>query len=150
RDMDLAASVQDVCEEVMLRCARHLHELTGIENLVMAGGVALNCVGNGRILREGPFRRIWVQPAAGDAGGALGAALLAHHHVLGERRQPLESDGMNGALLGPSFPAAEIQDVLDREGAVYETYEEQSLLKEVAQLLAAGKVVGWFSGRMEF
>jgi carbamoyltransferase len=150
REMDLAASVQNACEEVMLRCARHLHSLTGLENLVMAGGVALNCVGNGRILREGPFRKIWVQPAAGDAGGALGAALIAHHHVLRERREPAPTDSMSGALLGPAFTDAEIQDLLEAEGAVYQQYDNEELLKEVAQLLAAGNVVGWMSGRMEF
>jgi carbamoyltransferase len=150
REMDLAASVQNACEEVMLRCARHLQVLTGLENLVMAGGVALNCVGNGRILREGPFRKIWVQPAAGDAGGALGAALIAHHHVLRERREPAPTDSMSGALLGPAFTDAEIQDLLESEGAVYQQYDNDELLKEVAQLLAAGNVVGWMSGRMEF
>ena len=103
REMDLAASIQDVTEEMMLRIARHVHKQTGSNNLCLAGGVALNCVGNGRILREGPFEEIWIQPAAGDAGGALGVALFISHQLLGEPREPQPGDGQRGSLLGPRF-----------------------------------------------
>ena len=150
REMDLAASVQEVCEDVMLKCAQHAHALTGSRNLVMAGGVALNCVGNGRILRDGPFERIWIQPAAGDAGGALGAAQLAWHHLL---RQPrvAEPDTLRGSYLGPSFSNQAIRDTLTRQKAVFHVIEdEDALLTRVASLLAEEKVVGWFHGRMEF
>ncbi len=108
REMDLAASIQKVTEEIMLRAARHLHQRTGMKNLCLAGGVALNCVGNGRILREGPFERIWIQPAAGDAGGALGAALFIWYQLLGNARSTQEPDAQRGSLLGPRFSADEI------------------------------------------
>jgi carbamoyltransferase len=151
RDMDLAASIQSVCEEIMLRMARHVHSATGLENLVLAGGVALNCVGNGRILREGPFERIWVQPAAGDAGGALGAALFAWHQILGKPRTPQAPDSQSGSFLGPSFSDAEIRQQLDAVGAVYQAHDDEStLLDQVAELLERGKVVGWVQDRMEF
>lgn len=151
REMDLAASIQSVCEEIMLRMARHAHRVTGLENLVLAGGVALNCVGNGRILREGPFERIWVQPAAGDAGGALGAALFAWHQILGKPRTPEIPDAQSGSLLGPSFSDAEIRRKLDAMGAVYHAHDDEtSLLDQVAELLEHGKVVGWVQDRMEF
>lgn len=152
REMDLAASVQAVCEEVMLRTARHLHRSTGSKNLVMAGGVALNCVGNGRIVREGPFERIWVQPAAGDAGGALGVALLAWHHVLGSPRRPDgQQDSQRCSLLGPEFDDTHIKSFLEDAGAVYHTLSsDDEVAQRTAALLAQEKVVGWFQGRMEF
>src|SRR5437764_8116779 len=117
REMDLAASVQVVCEEVMLKSARHAHELTKSKNLVMAGGVALNCVGNGRIVREGPFENIWVQPASGDAGGALGVAQLIWHHVLSMPRTPQANDSQAGSYLGPRFKTSDIAKELDAVGA---------------------------------
>lgn len=151
KEMDLAASIQVVCEEVVLRAARFCHQRTGAENLVMAGGVALNCVANGRLLREGPFRRIWVQPAAGDAGGAVGSALLAWHHVLGKERRVSASDSQQGSLLGPCFDDAEVGIYFDSIGAQYEHIDrEEELLARVAELMAQGKVVGWFQGRMEY
>ncbi|MDP3719093.1 MAG: carbamoyltransferase [Acidobacteriota bacterium] len=151
REMDLAASVQAVCEEVMLRCARQVHAVTGSKNLVMAGGVALNCVGNGRILREGPFERIWIQPAAGDAGGALGVAQLIWHHVLAEPRVVGCEDVLHGSLLGPRFPNAEVRAALDAAGARYHVIErEDDLLDRVTDLLLDEKVVGWVQDRMEF
>ncbi len=151
REMDLAASVQVVCEEVMLRCARHLHARTGLPKLVMAGGVALNCVGNGRILREGPFDDLWIQPASGDAGGALGAAWLTWHHVLGQPRTVSAPDGQHGSLLGPRYGDEEIRRCLDRANAVYRAFDsEDELVAHVAELLAQELVVGWFQGRMEF
>lgn len=151
REMDLARSVQEVTEEIMLRMARHVHAVTGMNSLCMAGGVALNCVANGRILREGPFENVWVQPASGDAGGALGAALFGWHQYLD---QPRSSDGardaMQGAYLGPAFSDDEIRKTLDTEGAVYRELGEQELTIEVTRLLANEQVVGWFQGRMEF
>jgi carbamoyltransferase len=155
REMDLARSVQDVTEEAMLRMARHVHKETGERNLCLAGGVALNCVGNGRILREGPFKRVWIQPAAGDAGGSLGAALSVWHQYLGNSRDVEEvcgahSDGMRGAYLGPSYSGEEIQQFLDSAGARYRRVPRAELAGEVARLLAEEKVVGWFQGRMEF
>ena len=151
RDMDLARSVQDVCEEVMLRMARTVHRITGQENLCLAGGVALNCVGNGRILREGPFKRLWIQPAAGDAGGALGVAeLIWHRHLKQPRTVTPGKDSMKGAYLGPSFGDAEIEAFLKGAGAAYRRLERQSLLDTTARLLADEKIVGWFNGRMEF
>jgi carbamoyltransferase len=152
REMDLAASVQVVTEEVMLRMARHVHRETGMRNLCLAGGVALNCVGNGRLLREGPFERIWIQPAAGDAGGALGVALAIHHKVLGQdRRLRSEGDSMHGSYLGPQFSDVEIEAVLREVGAVWERApDEATLVARTADLLADEKVVGWVQGRMEF
>ncbi len=151
RDMDLAASVQVVCEDVMLKCARHLHAITGSKQLVLAGGVALNCVGNGRILREGPFERIWIQPAAGDAGGALGVAQLIWHHVLGQPRRAGTADSQRGSLLGPRFDAANVRQLLDQEHlAATEFTAEDELLDAVTDLLLQEKVVGWFQDRMEF
>ncbi len=151
KEMDLARSVQVVCEEIMLRMARTAHLMTGSQNLCLAGGVALNAVGNGRLLREGPFKRIWIQPAAGDAGGALGVAQLIWHRHLGNERTVVPGrDGMNGAYLGPSFPDAEIEAFLDCTGAVYERLDRGALLDRVAADLAAERVVGWFNGRMEF
>jgi carbamoyltransferase len=150
RDMDLARSVQEVCEEVMLRMARTAHRATGLENLCLAGGVALNCVGNGRILREGPFDRIWIQPAAGDAGGALGVAQLIWHRHLKGTRQNHGRDAMKGAYLGPEFSPEAIRAYLDSVGAKYERLEPELLVGRAAELLAERKVVGWFVGRMEF
>jgi len=152
REMDLAASIQVVTEEVVLRMARHVHKETGMENLCLAGGVALNCVGNGRLLREGPFRRIWIQPAAGDAGGAVGVALAIHHKVLGnDRRVYSEGDGMHGSYLGPQDADADIEAFLKSVGAVYERHDgEDALVEAAARLLADEKVVGWHQGRMEF
>ncbi len=149
--MDLAASIQAVTEEVMLRTARHAHRLTGLKNLVLAGGVALNCVGNGRILREGPFEHIWIQPAAGDAGGALGTALFIWHQLLEKPRDPRGRDSQQGSFLGPAFSDDEICATLDRRGARYTTAAgDDQLCREVAAMLAEEKVIGWFQGRMEF
>lgn len=151
REMDLARSIQDVTEEAMLRMARHVHRETGEKNLCMAGGVALNCVGNGRILREGPFENVWIQPAAGDAGGAVGAALSVWHQYLGnERKVPSTADGMSGSYLGPEFSDAEIAATLDEEGAVYRKLTREETVAMTAAALADSKVVGWFQGRMEF
>jgi carbamoyltransferase len=151
KEMDLAASIQAVCEEVMLRACRSLHARTGQRHLVMAGGVALNCVANGRLLRDGPFEQIWIQPAAGDAGGALGAALLAWHHHFGRPRTPSSPDGQDGSLLGPSFADDEIGLYLDSVGAQYSRLDrEPALIDCVARLLADEQVIGWFQGRMEF
>jgi len=151
RHMDLAASIQAVTEEVLLRMARHLHRQTGLPNLVMAGGVALNCVANGRILRESGFENLWVQPAAGDAGGALGVALLIWFQLLEKPREPGGCDLQQGAFLGPEFSDEKIAQVLDREGAIYQTCgDEEELVDTVARLIAQQQVVGWFQGRMEF
>jgi carbamoyltransferase len=151
REMDLAASIQAVTEEIMLRCARHAHAKTGSRNLCLAGGVALNCVGNGRILRDGPFENIWIQPAAGDAGGALGVALLIWHQLLGNERKPGARDGQHGSLLGPKYSSEEVRRFLDAVGAKYTRYEDENVLCDrVADLIASEKVVGWFQGRAEF
>src|SRR6185436_11957036 len=151
KEMDLARSVQTVCEEVMLRMARTAHKITGLENLCLAGGVALNCVGNGRLLREGPFKRLWIQPAAGDAGGAVGVALAIYHKVLGnDRRHRSEGDGMNGSYLGPAFSDEEIAAFIASAGAVAEKLSPADLIERTARLLAEEKVVGWLQGRMEF
>ena len=151
REMDLAASIQSVTEEIMLRVTRYTHELTGIRNLVMAGGVALNCVGNGKVLREGPFDNIWIQPAAGDAGGALGAALFVWHQLLENPRKVDPGDAQKGSLLGPRYDDDSIQTFLDSAGAKYRRFaDEEDLVKEVAQLIAQEKVVGHMAGPMEF
>ena len=151
REMDIARSCQVVTEEVMLRIARQAHSETGSKNLCMAGGVALNCVGNGRILREGPFERMWIQPAAGDAGGALGVALaLWYRYLENERTVPAGNDAMQAALLGPQFSGDEIASFVQEQGAVAHRMEDDDLPKRVAAVLAEGKVVGWFQGRMEF
>jgi carbamoyltransferase len=151
KEMDLAASIQAVCEMVVLRAARHAHRLTGARHLVMAGGVALNCVANGRVLREGPYERIWIQPAAGDAGGALGAALLVWHHWLDRPRVVEPGDAQQGSFLGPAFDSDEVEVFLDSVGARYERFaDEATLLDRVARLIAAGQVIGWFHGRMEY
>jgi len=151
KEMDLARSVQEVCEEVMMRMARTVHRATGMEDLCLAGGVALNCVGNGKILRGGPFKRLWIQPASGDAGGALGVAqLIWHRHCARPRVVCDGKDSMKGAYLGPSFSDSEIQRYLDSVGAKYHRLERQELLDTTADLLADEKIVGWFNGRMEF
>jgi carbamoyltransferase len=198
KEMDLARSVQVVCEEIMLRMARTAHRETGLSDLCLAGGVALNCVGNGRLLREGPFRRLWIQPAAGDAGGALGVAqLIWHRHERQPRRlrrkatngsaapapiaarptvarergegsrgalavaeavsvavvdaaEPEHTDTMQGAYLGPSFSAVEIESFLQAQGASYERLDRTPMLRRCAELLANEQIIGWFNGRMEF
>jgi carbamoyltransferase len=150
-DWDLAASIQAVTETIMLRMARHAHALTNSRNLCLAGGVALNCVGNGRILREGPFEKLWIQPAAGDAGGALGVALFIWHQLLGKERTPQPADSQQGSLLGPRFADDSIRSFLDSKGAKYRRFEdEDALCSHVASLIASGKVIGWVQGRMEF
>ncbi|MBB74144.1 MAG: hypothetical protein CMJ75_06480 [Planctomycetaceae bacterium] len=151
REMDLAASVQVVSEEIMLRMARHLHRQTGLNNLVLAGGVALNCVGNGKILREGPFENLWIQPAAGDAGGALGAALFIWHQLLDNPRQPQGHDHQRGSLLGPAFTDEEVAGRLTFQEAHFRTCDsDEELCDQVAQLIAEENVIGWFQGPMEF
>jgi carbamoyltransferase len=151
RHMDLAASIQSVTEEIVLRMASELHRRTKESNLVLAGGVALNCVANGRLLREGPFKRLWIQPAAGDAGGALGAALFVCHQLRGEPRLSAAQDHQRGSLLGPNYPADEIDAFLSSAGAQSTQFlREELLLDHVSDLLASGKIVGWFQGRMEF
>jgi carbamoyltransferase len=155
REMDLARSIQDVTELCVERMARHVHNETGERNLCMAGGVALNCVANGRLLRGGPFEKIWVQPAAGDAGGALGAALSVWHQYAGKARDVKRmcngnSDGMRGAHLGPEFSSDEIQAFLDSEGVSHKRMDRADMIETVARLLADEKVIGWFQGRMEF
>lgn len=149
REMDLAASIQDVVEHVVLKMARHLAKETGERDLCLAGGVALNCVANGKLLRDGCFDRIWIQPAAGDAGGALGAALAVSHMMLGEpRTSRATGDGMKGAYLGPAFSPAEVEAGL--AGAVYTVLSDEALIDAAAQALADGKAMGWMQGRMEF
>jgi len=151
REMDLACSVQRVCEDVVLRMARHAHKRTQLANLCMAGGVALNAVANGRLLREGPFERIWIQPAAGDAGGALGAAFAAAHKYFGHPRSlHAGADTMQAALLGPEFDADAIEADLRAVGAEYEAVDESGPGDRAAAMIADGKIVGWFQGRMEF
>jgi carbamoyltransferase len=148
--MDIAASVQAVTEEIILKLTRHIAGEYKIKNLCMAGGVALNCVANGKILRDGAFEDIWIQPAAGDAGGAVGAALAAYHKELGHTRTVSTPDAMHGAYLGPSFSTAQIETALDNCGAVYKTLDEEEVISMAAAALAEGKALGWFQGRMEF
>jgi carbamoyltransferase len=150
KEMDLAASVQVVIEEAMMRLARRAHQECGSENLCLAGGVALNCVANGKILRDGPFTNLWIQPAAGDAGGALGAALMVWHQMLDHPRTTNGGDRMKGSWLGPEYSDREILDYLDKIDAVSEKLSDADLADRVARLLASEKVVGWFRGRMEF
>lgn len=152
RHMDLAASVQKVCEEIVLRSAKHIWKESGKpSNLVMAGGVALNCVANGRLLREGPFENVWIQPAAGDAGGSLGAALFVWHQLLGKPRQPLGEDIQKASYLGPTYSSMQVRAFLDEVGANYRNFEdENALLDHVATGMSQGKIIGWFHGRAEF
>ncbi len=151
RHMDVAASIQAVTEEAVLRIARHTYKKTELKNLVLAGGVALNCVANGRLLREGDFENIWIQPAAGDAGGALGAALFVWYQLLDNPRQPGGKDSQQGSFLGPSFTTDQVMRCLSQQGVPGRRFaDEGELVDHVAELLADGKVVGWFQGRMEF
>ena len=151
KDMDLAASIQAVLEEVVLRLTRGLAAETGMENLCLAGGVALNCVANGKVLRDAKFRNIWIQPAAGDAGGALGAALATYYIHAGKPRSvPNVLDGMSGAYLGPAFSQAEIEARLRKAGARFASLDTQAMVDAAARALADGNAVGWFQGRMEF
>jgi carbamoyltransferase len=148
--MDVAASIQAVLDEAMLRLTRSLAKQTGSRNLCLAGGVALNCVANGKVLRDGSFEKIWIQPAAGDAGGAVGAALAAHHIFKGQPRKTNGADGMSGSFLGPNFPQAEIERRMTAAGARFAVLPEGEMIETTAQALAAQKAVGWFQGRMEF
>lgn len=149
--MDIAASVQAVTEEIILRMCRALANEYGLSNLCLAGGVALNCVANGKLMRDGSFRKVWVQPAAGDAGGAVGAALAVWHDELkNERATTKQRDGMYGSYLGPSFTQSDIEQRLEQSGAVYELVEQGDMISATAKALAEGKAVGWFNGRMEF
>jgi carbamoyltransferase len=151
RHCDLAASVQVVTEEIVLRMAKDLHVQTKARHLVLAGGVALNCVANGRLLREGPFDDIWIQPAAGDAGGALGGALFVWHQLLNKPRETKNRDVQKGSLLGPSFSNESIRKFLTEKATPYDYFEsEEKLLHSVSSAIAEGKIVGWFHGRMEF
>jgi carbamoyltransferase len=151
REMDIAASIQRVTEEIVLRSARRVYAETGLKKLCMAGGVALNCVANGRILREGPFEDIWIQPSAGDAGGALGVALFTWYQLLNNRRDATPLDKQQGSLLGPRYSDDDIRKFLDEKGAIYEFVEhEDDLCAKVADILAQNKVIGWVQGRMEF
>lgn len=150
REMDLARSLQDVTEEIMLRMSRHVHKETGETNLVLAGGVALNCVGNGRVLREGPFKNIWIQPAAGDAGGALGAALFTWYSYLENHRTVKERDAQKGSYLGPEFDDRMIESFLLEKQIPHKKLSREDLLDEVSTLIASDRVIGWFQGRMEF
>jgi carbamoyltransferase len=146
REFDIAASVQKVCEEVVLRMARHIHQETGLTNLCMAGGVALNCVANGRVIRETPFKNLFVQPAAGDAGGAVGVA----HYIYNTLEKKPRARAWKHAYLGPSYTDAEIGQYLDSAGARYRVVSDAELTQETARLIAGNNVVGWFQGRMEF
>ena len=151
REMDMAASIQSVTEEIVLKMARHVYDETHLKNLCMAGGVALNCVANGRILREGPFENIWIQPAAGDAGGALGAALSVWYRYLdNERIVSEEGDNQQGSYLGPSFSNGSVRDFLESHRYTYRQLEKGERAKIIAEQIAAGKIVGYMAGRMEF
>lgn len=151
KEMDLARSIQVVTEEIVLKIVKHLHSIAPSDNLCLAGGVALNCVANGRLLREGPYKNIWVQPAAGDAGGSLGAALVAWHHYFdGPRTVDNSNDLMAGAYLGTEYSNQQILNTIDRQSLVFEEIPPQELFVNTANLIAQGKVVGWFQGKMEF
>jgi len=148
--MDIAASIQKITEDIMLKLSRSICKEYGIKNLCLAGGVALNCVANGKILKEKIFDNIWVQPAAGDAGGSLGAALALWHIELNNSRKVNPNDDMNGSYLGPEFSDDNIQEYLDRVGAVFEILNENEIIEKTSQALIEGKAIGWFQGRMEF
>ena len=148
--MDIAASIQAVLEEIVLRMTRALAKQTGARNLCLAGGVALNCVANGKVLREGAFENIWIQPAAGDAGGAVGAALAAVYLYEGNPRRPNGDDRMHGSLLGPSYSQADIERRLTAAGAKFSVASEKSMVEQTADALAGQQAVGWFQGRLEF
>jgi carbamoyltransferase len=150
REMDIAASIQAVTEEVMLKIAKFAKKITGAKNLCLAGGVALNCVGNGKILKEKIFDKVWIQPAAGDAGGALGAALFLWHQLLGRKRRADPGDSQKGSLLGPRFKNEEIKNYLDSQKAAYHQFSDDEIVEKVADGIAKEKVIGWFYGRMEF
>lgn len=151
REMDLAASIQSVTEDVVIKLSKNIAKTSGQSNLCLAGGVALNCVANGKLLRTNIFDRIWIQPAAGDAGGALGAALGAYHIMLDNPRNPTQGlDAMKGSYLGPQYSQREITERLSKCGAVFKTYSEEDAIGLAAQALANGKAIGWHSGRMEF
>ena len=150
KEMDIAASVQAVTEEIMLRMARSIREESGLENLCLAGGVALNCVGNGKILKENIFKNIWIQPAAGDAGGALGAAMFAWHQVMDKPRSVGSGDSQRGSYLGPEYKNNDVADWLKEKSYPHDNLADDSLADNVSQLLEEGSVVGWFSGPMEF
>ncbi|HSD64619.1 MAG TPA: carbamoyltransferase [Ignavibacteriaceae bacterium] len=151
KEMDLARSVQDVTEEIVLKMGNHVHKETGMKNICLAGGVALNCVANGRLLREGPFEEIWIQPAAGDAGGALGAALIGWYQYLGNPREPKPGkDAQKGSYLGPEFSDEELKEYFEDNKIRFTKLETDDLIDKVASLLAQEKVIGWFEGRMEF
>jgi carbamoyltransferase len=150
KEMDIARSIQWVTEEVVLRLGRSVHKETGMDYLCLAGGVALNCVSNGRLLREGPFKDIWVQPAAGDAGGAVGAALSAYHEYMDKPREIQVPDAAKGSYLGPKFSNGQITKYLDKVGASYEKIEDDVLMPKLAEIMEGEQVVGWFQGRMEF
>jgi carbamoyltransferase len=148
--MDIAASIQAVTEQVVLGLAGALRKLTGARNLCMAGGVALNCVANGKLVKEKIFENIWIQPAAGDAGGAVGAALAGYHMFKGQPRSPRPGDAMQGAFLGPSFSQAEIERRLNVCGGACSTLSDEEILRRTAEDLSGGRAVGWMQGRMEF
>ncbi len=151
REMDIAASIQSVTEEILMRMARHVHRETGLSDLCLAGGVALNCVANGQILRDGPFDRIWIQPAAGDAGGAVGSALAVWHRYLGrDRKTPRGEEGMQAGYLGPSFSNDRIGRFLSAHGYPHHRMNGDGRARTIAGLIAAGKIVGHLAGRMEF
>jgi carbamoyltransferase len=151
KEMDLARSVQEVTEEIVLKMCRHVQKETGMENLVLAGGVALNCVANGKILKENIFKNIWIQPAAGDAGGALGAALCGWHSYLSKKRNIVEGkDSQKGSYLGPEYSREEIQEFLDKNKIQYSELSEDDLIEQTADLINDEKVIGWFQGKMEF
>ncbi len=150
KEMDIARSIQWVTEEIVLRLGRSVHKETGMDYLCLAGGVALNCVSNGRLLREGPFKGIWIQPAAGDAGGAIGAALSAYYEYREKPRSSRSRDDMQGAYLGPSFSNETIKAYLDKVGACYTELEDNVLMPRLADIMEKEQVVGWFQGRMEF
>ncbi len=150
REMDLAASIQAVTEEVVIKLAKGIKKSTGLNNLCLAGGVALNCVANGKLLRENVFDKIWIQPASGDAGGAVGAALAAYYLMLAQPRKVDKQDGMQGSYLGPEFGQADIEQRLSLAGAKFDVVSDTQLIEQTAQALADGLAVGWHQGRMEF
>jgi len=150
KEMDIARSIQWVTEEIVLRLGRSVHKETGMDYLCLAGGVALNCVSNGRLLREGPFKEIWIQPAAGDAGGAVGAALSVYHEYMEKPRTLQRPDATKGSYLGPKFSNQQIRTYLDKVGAEYTELEDNALMPKLAEVMEGEQVVGWFQGRMEF
>ena len=150
REMDIAASIQVATEKIIQHIADHVYAQTGLENLCLAGGCALNCVSNGKLLQNGPFKNIWIQPAAGDAGGALGAALFGYYQISGNKREVKLPDSQSGSYLGSEYSQAEVNSYLDSNNSAYKVYEEEELQKKIAELLAEGKVVGHFNGRCEF